>query len=194
MGDRKGTNPVAADSIAMKPFPGPNPKIAISGIQVEETEAHDDGRRSSAVSVQLEDLDTVISTLITLRDNSLAADISPHRGIYWPTVRKMVCCFAFGFICSIAHGGYYGSLDGTKVGSSNDQQRDLRYVVASSGYEAGCLISSTHREMRYPDYLGQSRKHLRISCPNKPCLVRALCVQSMAVEDIKKYRDFYKGS
>jgi hypothetical protein len=167
----------------MKPFPGPKPEIAAPELEVEQTEEHGEGRKSSAgshikpgdlvapstsvtvreldqnscdngitptvqddrtsssVSVKLEDLDTVISTLVTERElyrrscnNSLTADESPYRGIYWPTVYKMVGCFAFGFICSIAHGAYYGSLNGKQVGSPNHQQWALRYVVTPFNY------------------------------------------------------------
>ena len=53
------------------------------------------------------------------------------RGIYWHTPVKMVSFFIFGLVCSIAHHFYYESLNGVKVGTSDNQQWALRYVDVS---------------------------------------------------------------
>jgi hypothetical protein len=89
-------------------------------------------RTSSAVSVKVEDLYVVISTLVAVQElyQRSRNNESPHGSIYWSTVYKMVCCFAFGFTCSISHRAYYLSLNGKPVGPPNHQQWALRYAVA----------------------------------------------------------------
>ena len=133
--DQKQTSPLPSDA---QQHAAPLPHSSVSPSENGRASPLKSAFESTAIKLEF-------NVDVESRRTDSASTVSPQRHVYWRPPTTMVVSLLIGIGCSVALHVYYSSLNGTPVGSSDDQQQALRIGTALAFFAQVTLVFSMQK-------------------------------------------------